>query len=80
VGSGRATFSMTLAPGSISQMTRSSSPRPSSSTDDRVSKCCGPWKVGFKAVGRRALGRTSLTIHCQERTLTSTKRFFGLFL
>src|SRR5947209_7401694 len=71
VGSGRATFSMTLAPGSISQMTCSSSPRPSSSTEASVSRCCGPAKVGLRAAVGSVLGRTSLTIHCRERTLTS---------
>jgi hypothetical protein len=36
-----------------------------------VSKCWGPWKVGFRAGGGRVLGRTSLTTPWRERTLTS---------
>jgi hypothetical protein len=46
--------------------------------DTNVSKCCGPWKVGFRAGGGRVLGRTSLTIHWRERTLTSWSCSGGL--
>ena len=47
---------MTLAPGSISQMTCSSSPRPSSSTEESVSRCCGPPKAGLRARRRQRAG------------------------
>jgi hypothetical protein len=62
---------MTLAAGSISLMTCSSSPRPSSSTEASISRCCGPWNVGFRAGGGSVLDRTSLMIHCLERILTN---------
>ena len=48
--------SKTAAPGSISQTTWSSSPRPSSSTDCSVTRCCGPHAPdGARATGASAL-------------------------
>src|SRR5262249_14049299 len=44
---------------------------PSSSTDERGSRCCGPLKAGLSAGGGKVLGRTSLVIHWRERTETS---------
>ena len=55
VGSGRATFSMTCAPGSNSQMTCNSSPRPSSSTEDKRDQMLGPVARNLqRSIGQRA--------------------------
>ena len=62
---------MTRAPGSISQTTCSSSPRPSSSTDSRVRSVWGSVSPGLTAGAGSVLGTTSLTIQCRDRTLTS---------
>src|SRR5437016_870087 len=70
VGSGRATFSITLAPGSSSQITFSSSPRPSSSTDDNVRRCCGDSRPVCRRSGGSVLAETSVTIQLRDRTLT----------
>jgi len=56
---------------SSSQMTCNASPKPSSSTEASVSGFCGPLKVGLSAGVGRVLGRTSVTIHCRDRTLMS---------
>lgn len=71
LGTGRATFSTTFAPGSISQMICTSSPRPSSSTEESVSRCCGPATGNCIAGVGRLLGLTSFTTHGRERTCTS---------
>src|SRR5208337_1006095 len=70
VGSGRATFSISRAPGSNSQTTWISSPSPSSSTDARETRVCGSAMTCKPLVGS-VLGTTSLTIQFRDRTLTS---------
>src|SRR5271165_1755916 len=70
VGSGRATFSMSRAPGSNSQTTWISSPSPSSSTDASETSVWGSDIPCSPLVGS-VLGTTSLTIQFRDRTLTS---------
>lgn len=70
VGSGNATFSIILAPGSSSQTTCSSSPRPSSSIDDKLNKFW-PLPSPLRVEVGKALGSTSFTIQLRDRTVTS---------
>ena len=70
VGSGRATFSMSRAPGSNSQTTWISSPSPSSSTDASETRVWGS-EIPCRPLVGSVLGTTSLTIQFRDRTLTS---------
>ena len=65
---GRATFSMTSAPGSISQMTWSSSPRASSSTEARRRGAVAAPELGSSPGVGNALALTSLTTQRRDRT------------
>ena len=49
----------------------SSSPRPSSSTEDSVSRCCGDSRPVCRRSGGSVLADTSVTIQLRDRTLTS---------
>src|SRR5579862_3329051 len=70
VGAGKLKRSCARTPGSISQMTCSSSPRPSSSIDETVTRFCGYHWFDERVSGGSAEGITSVTTNRRCRSST----------